>query len=118
MAWRKQADPFPAPLRAFREEDWPPVEGECLGCYACRDAGYDADCVSLGGPCGWRFYAAIADYPPGEAALLTARNRRADAVHRWAQARLNWLGEDHPDWAAEWIAGWQAEDRARYGRAP
>jgi hypothetical protein len=36
MAWRKAADPFPAPLREFREEDWPPVSGEHLGHSAQR----------------------------------------------------------------------------------
>ena len=40
MAWRKAADPFPAPLQRFREADWPPVPGECLGHYSCRGEGY------------------------------------------------------------------------------
>lgn len=33
MAWRKHAEIFPAPLREFREPEWPPVPGECLGAY-------------------------------------------------------------------------------------
>jgi len=42
MAWRKAgADPFPAPLRQFREEDWPPVPGEHLGHYWCCDPAPD-----------------------------------------------------------------------------
>ena len=106
MAWRKAgADPFPAPLRCFREEDWPPVEGECLGHYACRGEGYGADCVPRAGEfCGQVCYGVLArDYLDRPEVLAAAK--RADAFTRYHQARLSWLGEDHPGYADEFIDG-------------
>jgi hypothetical protein len=99
MAWRKRAEMFPGPLREFREAEWPPVEGECLGMYACRGLGYESACVSLDGPCGWRFYAA----PHAEGIAEAQRSR--EALTRFRQARMSWLagavGEDHPLWLDE-----------------
>ena len=119
MAWRKTADPFPGPLREFREEDWPPVDGECLSHYSCRDRGYGEECVSIGGPCGWRSYAMIITDFPGDVAML-ARWRRADAYTRWRKARLGWLassiGEDDPRYVEEWVAGMDDGHEIRYGR--
>jgi hypothetical protein len=66
VAWRKAADPFPAPLRCFREADWPPVPGECLGHYTCRRNGYGGDCGPRPGePCGQACYAMLAREYPG-----------------------------------------------------
>lgn len=93
--WRKVRDSFPSPLAEFVAAEWPPVEGECLEHYTCRERGYDEACVSLDGPCGWRFYAAY----PGHAEAQQER----DARTRWRRARLSWLGEDHPDYEAEEI---------------
>ena len=94
--WRDRGGLFPAPLEHFREEDWPPVVGECLEIYACRAAGYGQDCAAEDAPCGWRTYAAFErDYPPDRAAELTRRYREADAYQRFTQARLAWIGEDH-----------------------
>ena len=106
MAWRKAGpDPFPAPLRVFREEDWPPVEGECLGHYPCRSQGYAVDCrPEPGDPCGQACYVMLArDYPDRPDVLAAAK--RADAFTRYHQARLAWLGEDHPDWIDEFFDG-------------
>jgi hypothetical protein len=101
MAWRKRAEMFPAPLREFREADWPPADGECLGIYTCRGLGYESECVSLDGPCGWRFYADRGDDD------VTRRQRQTEALIRFRQARMNWLaravGEDHPLWMDEFV---------------
>ena len=113
MRRRVLASEFPAPLQVFREEDWPPVEGECLRHYACRDAGYAADCVSTGGPCGWRSYAMIERDHPDRPEML-ARWKRADAYTRWKQARLDWLGKDHPRWFDEFLDS--REHEIRYGK--
>jgi hypothetical protein len=113
--WRRQ-ELFPAPLAEFEEAEWPPVEGECLKVYACRRGGYDGPCVP-DGACGSRFYGALErDYPPGEAAVIAARYRRADAWERFRQARMSWLGEDHPEYVGEMIEGWREQDRIRRGR--
>jgi len=105
MAWRKAADPFPAPLRCFREADWPPVPGECLEHYSCRGNGYEGDCVPRPGePCGAACYAMLArDYLDRPEVLAAAQ--RADAFTRYHQARLSWLGEDHPGWIEEFFDG-------------
>jgi hypothetical protein len=99
----RAADVFLGPLAEFCEEDWPPVEGECLTHYACHGAGYGADCVPRPGEfCGQLCYEHLArDYPdrPG----LLADAKRADAYQRWHRARLNWLGEDHPLWFKEFL---------------
>jgi hypothetical protein len=101
---------FPAPLREFRERDWPPVEGECLEHYACRAEGYEAACVPLSGvPCGQACYDHLALTYPHRPEVLAAR-KRTDAFKRFCQARLNWLGEDHPLYVEEFIVGLQMEE--------
>jgi hypothetical protein len=106
MAWRKApGDAFPAPLRVFREAEWPPVEGECLGHYGCRGEGYDGDCVPREGEfCAQACYEMLArDHPDRPEVLAAAKS--ADAFTRYHQARLAWLGEDHPDWIGEFFDG-------------
>ena len=111
MAWRRAQDPFPRPLREFREAEWPPAEGECLAHYACRGQGYEAGCVPRPGEyCGQRCYEHLAATYPHRPELLAAR-RRQDAHARFRQARLNWLGEDHPLYPAEFIDSLQADER-------
>lgn len=96
--WHRQ-EPIPAALRQFTEAAWPPVPGECLGRFACRGGGYEADCAPRPGEtCGQSFYAAL-----GPAELEAAC--RTDAVYRWRQARMACLGEDDPAWLDEFIAG-------------
>ena len=114
MAWRRAADPFPAPLREFREADWPPVPGECLGHYSCRGSGYEGGCVPRPGePCGQACYELLArEYPDRPEVLAAAK--RADACVRFRAARLSWLGEDHPGYVEEMIEGWGAEREIRY----
>jgi hypothetical protein len=107
MAWRKTArDLFPAPLRQFREADWPPVEGECLEHYSgCHADGYEAACVPPPGQsCGQACYEMLARDYPGQPEVLAAA-KRADAFTRYHQARLSWLGEDHPDYLEEFFDG-------------
>jgi hypothetical protein len=113
VAWRKQSDPFPAPLRAFRESEWPPADGECLGHYACRADGYAADCAPRPGEsCGQACYESLArEYPERPEVLAAARS--ADAFTRFHQARLNWLGEDSPEWITEFFDG-DRHDQIRY----
>ncbi len=95
---RRRQDPVPAPLREFVPGEWPPVENECMGHYSCRGLGYEEPCVPRPGePCGARFYEAVTD--PERVAAQRVRDARV----RWRQARLSWLGEDHPDYAAEEI---------------
>jgi hypothetical protein len=103
VAWRKAADPFPAPLRCFREEDWPPVPGEHLGHYWCCAPAPDP-APEPGEACGDRCYALLAREYPGRPEVLAAA-RRADAFTRYHQARLSWLGEDHPGWIEEFFDG-------------
>ena len=116
--WRERDGLFPPHLQHFREQDWPPAEGECLGIYACRHLGYETECTSLDGPCGWRTYAAFErDYPPAVAAGLTRRYRRGDAYERFNAARLAWLGEDHPLWLVVFLdAAGEGADIRRGGR--
>lgn len=111
--WRRRPDPFPAPLQDFREEDWPPVDGECLEHYGCHGAGYAAGCVPRPGEfCGQLHYESLArDYPARPELLAAAK--AADACQRFYQARLNWLGEDHPDHFTEMLAGWDAYAQIR-----
>jgi hypothetical protein len=60
-----QEETFPGPLAEFAAEDWPPVEGECLGHYACRGEGYEAACAPRPGEfCGQACYESLArDFP-------------------------------------------------------
>lgn len=103
MAWRKVADPFPAPLREFREQDWPPASGEHLGHYWCCGPAPDP-APEPGKACGDRGYAMLAaEYPDRPEVVAAAR--RADAFTRFHQARLTWLGEDHPGWIGEFFDG-------------
>jgi hypothetical protein len=107
---------FPGPLAGFREEDWPPVPGECLGHYSCNHGtGYTASCSPRPGEfCGQLHYEMVArDYP--DRPELLARAKAADAYERYRQARLSWLGEDHPDYVEELLGGWGEEHAIRYG---
>jgi hypothetical protein len=108
----RRRDPFPPELCEFREEEWPPAPGECLGIYACRDAGYALDCVSLEGECGWRTYARLAVEDPE----AIPRWKRADAFERFKAARLAWLGEDHPLYLDEFLDGFHKFEGIRYGK--
>jgi hypothetical protein len=103
VAWRKRTDRFPAPLREFREEDWPRVPGECLGHYTCRSPLEGGDCAPPPGSyCGQACYEMLArDH--GTEALANAK--RADAFTRYHQARLAWLGEYSPEWITEFYEG-------------
>jgi hypothetical protein len=104
--WRHRPDPFPGPLQEFHEADWPPVEGECLEYYACHGAGYGGLCVPRPGEfCGQLHYESLARDFPDRPELLTAA-KSADACQRFNQARLSWLGEDHPQHFTEMIDGW------------
>jgi hypothetical protein len=111
--WRAGPDErFPAPLREFREEDWPPLPGECLDLFSCLGSGYDAPCVPRPGEsCGQLYREELAR--DGRPEVLAAA-RTADALNRFRRARLCWLGEDHPDYVTELVEGWQAEESARY----
>lgn len=83
MARHRPVDVFPAPLREFREAEWPPVPGECLGIYACRGEGYGVPCVPRPGEaCGDACYAMLAD--PWQ----VAQARRRDALVRYRAARV------------------------------
>jgi hypothetical protein len=120
MAWRREEpDPFPAPLREFVESEWPPVEAECLQHYGC-DFGtdYSTACAPRPGEfCGQLHYEALSrDYP--DRPDMLDRAKCADAYTRFRQARLNWLGEDHPLYLVEWVARPGEEHAIRYGRAP
>jgi hypothetical protein len=104
MAWRRPRDPFPGPLREFVESEWPRVEGECLGHYACGyGSGYTAPCAPRPGEfCGQLHYEMLArDH--GDRPELLARARRVDAFTRWKAARCGWLGEGNPGWAEEFF---------------
>jgi hypothetical protein len=116
VAWRKPAkDPFPGPLREFREEDWPPAEGECLGHYGGCDRWYGGatGCAPPGGPCGQPCYEKLAAGYPDRPEVLAAV-LAADAFTRYHRARLNWLGEDHPGYVDEFIEGCRRDDEIRY----
>jgi hypothetical protein len=57
-----------------------------------------------GEPCGQACYELLArEYPERPEVLAAAR--RADAFTRYHQARLSWLGEDHPGWLEEFFDG-------------
>jgi hypothetical protein len=99
---------FPAPLRVFREEDWPPVPGEHLGHYWCC-APDPHPAPEPGEVCGDRCCAMLAREHPGRPEVLAAA-RRADAFTRYHQARLSWLGEDHPGYVEELFEGDQHEE--------
>ena len=104
MAWRKERpDVFPAPLRCFREEDWPAVPGEHLGHYWCC-APDPHPAPEPGEACGDRCYGMLARDYPGRPEVAAAA-RRADAFTRYHRARLAWLGEDHPDYVEELFEG-------------
>lgn len=114
MAWRKHAETLPARLREFREADWPPVPGECLGHYACRGEGYDRDCVPRPGEQCWQacYDRLAADYAPRPEVLAAAK--RADAYTRFSQARLDWFGEFSDGWLTEFLDGMGIDDAIRY----
>jgi hypothetical protein len=115
VAWRRaQPDPFPAPLREFHEEEWPPVEGECLEIYACRADGYGVPCAPRPGePCGQACYAHLAaEYPDRPEVLAAAKS--SDAYQRFHLARLTWLGKDHPDYLDEFIDAYGLFGKIRY----
>ena len=85
------------------------MPGECLGIFSCHGEGYDNDCVPRPGEqCGDRYYAMLARDCPDRPDVIAAA-KRADAYIRWKEARLNWLGKDHPDWLEEFIVSNQAE---------
>jgi hypothetical protein len=118
VARRKDANPFPPPLNEFREEDWPPVEGECLGHYACRGLGYGVECVPrLGEYCGQLHYEMLTRDHPDDPGML-ARAKRADAWTRFRQAQLAHLGEDHPLYFDLFIDTFHAYEEIRYGERP
>ncbi len=111
---RRRQDPFPAPLREFVASEWPPVEGECLGHYACRGRGYEEDCVPRPGEfCGQACYEHLAAEYPDRPEMLAAA-KRADAFTRYHAARLGWLGEDRPGWFAEFLDGCGRHHEIRY----
>ncbi len=101
---KKAADLFPGPLAEFHEEDWPQLEGECLGHYTCHGAGYGTECVPRPGEyCGQLCYESYErDYPDEPERLAAVKC--SDAYTRWHQARLNWLGKDHPMWFEEFLS--------------
>jgi len=110
----KPEDKFPAPLREFREADWPPVPGECLESYACRANGYEEPCAPRpGDPCGQACYRRLAASHPDRPEVLAAA-RLADAYKRFHLARLAWLTGDSDGWLDEFIEGSQASDAIRY----
>jgi len=114
VAWRKQVERFPPRLREFREEDWPPVEGECLESYTCRALGYEMACVPAPGvPCGQVHYDRLAAEYPDRPELLAAA-KRADAYTRFEAARLEWIGEDGDGYLDELIESWNGADAIRY----
>lgn len=115
MAWRRgHEDQFPAPLREFREEDWPRVPGEHLGHYWCCGPAPEP-APEPGEYCGQRCYESLArDYP--DRPELLERAKLSDAYERFHQARLNWLGEDHPLWLEEFLEGGGVRHEIRYGK--
>jgi hypothetical protein len=110
---RRQEDLFPAPLREFTESEWPPVAGECLGIFSCHGEGYGSDCVPRPGEqCADAYYAMLERDCPGRPDVMAAA-KRAAAYIRWKEARLSWLGKDHPGWLEEFIVDNRA-DAIRY----
>jgi hypothetical protein len=120
VARRRRQELYPAPLREFHEEDWPPVAGECLGGYACRAWGYIEDCRPREHEvCGERSYQHLRDtYPPDRAEVMVAAWRRADAAYRFHRARLSWLGDDHPGSLDEFLEAHHHEHELRYSYVP
>lgn len=105
---------FPGPLREFRESEWPPVDGECLGHYGCRRDGYSAPCAPRDGEfCGQRCYEMLARDYPGRSEVVAAA-KASDAYTRFHEARLAWLGEDHPLYLDEFIDGYGPHQKIRY----
>ncbi len=86
---------WPPRLARFAEAQWPQP-----------DIGPDAGATGLRDPDCGRFLARIAEEygDPG----LVAAWRTTFAHKRWVQARLDFLGEDHPAWIDEWIDGTSA----------
>jgi hypothetical protein len=114
MAWRKQHERFPAPLRQFIEAEWPPVDGECLGGYSCRANGYGQDCAPMpGAPCGQACYDHLAGKYPDRPEILAAA-KKSDAYERYHRARLNWIGDDGDGWLTEFIDGHRVHNKIRY----
>lgn len=62
--------------------------------------------------CGQACYELLARECPDRPEVLAAA-KRADAFTRYHQARLNWLGEDHPGWLGEFFDG-DCHDEIRY----
>ena len=118
MAWRKHASKLPAPLQEFREAEWPPVDGECLGHYTCRGNGYGTDCVPRYGEyCGQLCYEALARDYPDQPEILT-RAKASDAFTRFHQARLSWFGEGTDEWLTEFCEGHSDFGAIRHGNPP
>ena len=115
MAWRKREEsPFPAPLREFVPSEWPQLEGECLGHYACHGEGYGADCVPRPGEyCGQLCYEHLAAEYPDRPEML-ARALAADRYTRFHRARLAWVKDDDELWMQEFLSS--REHEIRYGK--
>jgi hypothetical protein len=99
---RAKHDPWPPHLATWREEDWPPVPGECLLIRACQANGYEAPCAP---PPGRECGTGPDDFPdrPG----LAAWHRRLESQVRWAHARVEWAkANDWPERAQSdlWLA--------------
>jgi hypothetical protein len=112
MARHRPVDVFPAPLREFREAEWPPVPGEHLGHYWCCGPAPDP-APEPGEACGDRCYAMLTRDHPDRPEVVAAA-KRADAFTRYHQARLSWLAEDDPAYVGEVVAGWRAYEKIRY----
>src|SRR5215472_4188162 len=86
---------LPPHLHRFDEAQWPqPDIGPDPGLRGLREWHGDAN--------GWLSELAVRnpDNPglPGAWATMMAHKR-------WVQARLDFLGRDHPDWFDEWLSG-------------
>jgi hypothetical protein len=94
---------MPIELAVFEEEDWPPVEGECLGVYTCgywtSGFPYAGQCVPPPDGCGAFFRGEHQGDPD-----VLAECRRRDAEIRWRQARYAWLHEHELVTVDEWVA--------------
>jgi hypothetical protein len=87
---------WPPELATFRAEDWPqPASGPDPGAKGLRapDGGGDADCE--------QWLAALLERT-GDPGLAGAW-RASFAWERFAQARLDFLGEDHPRYMDCWL---------------
>ena len=96
MRRRSPATGWPPHLARFREADWPqPASGPDPGAKGLRapDEGGEADCEQ------WLAALQAKYQDPG----LTAAWRKTFAWERFAQARLDFLGEDHPLYMDCWL---------------